>query len=169
MVKIRDFTVIGSFQQQKDALQAIDSLCDAGFAMSQIGLVAREWTEGEEHQVVSFQHHTGTSALTGAATGAGLGALAGAIGATLVPGIGPVLAGGLLVATLGGATMGAVAGTFAAPFLALHFTEEDALSHAGDVEKGRTLVIVQTNWRKEEAQALLRQHGAYDDSGDRKP
>lgn len=167
MVKTRDNIVIGSFQDQQHALEALRTLRENDFLEDQLALVAREWVGGERPEDVERQQKAGEGAVTGAVTGAGIGSVlgvAGAAGASLIPGVGPVLLGGLITAAAGGAAFGAAAGTFVGPFLALNLTEEEARYHASEVEAGRTVLIVRTEDRQEEAQTLLRQFGAYDDS-----
>jgi hypothetical protein len=67
-----------------------------------------------------------------------------------------VLAGGLL-------------GTFAGPFIALGLSENDAQHYAQHLEAGRTVVIVRTDTRQEEARDIVVRNGAYDDSMRAKP
>jgi hypothetical protein len=78
----------------------------------------------------------------------------------LIPGLGAVIGGGLLAGILGGAALGAAGGTFLGPFLSLEMSEEEARHYSRQIEEGRTLVLVQTNNRKEEARRILQAHGA---------
>ena len=57
----------------------------------------------------------------------------------------------------------------AAGFVALGLSESDAQHYAQHVEAGRTVVMVRTHDRKDEAVALLDRDGAYDDSMRAKP
>jgi hypothetical protein len=170
MAIIKGATVLGIFDDQDHALQAIQALRRAGFQDDQLGLASRHGVaDAPELAQVEMQHSAGDSAVTGAAVGGGLGAVAGAVAASVIPVAGPVLAGGLLVGALGGAALGAAVGTFAGPFVALGLSEYDARHYAQHVEAGRTVVLVRTDDRKEEARDLLVSYGAYDDSMRAKP
>jgi hypothetical protein len=97
-------TVAGLFPDRDRAEQAIAALKAAGFTGDQIGVVRRERTA----QGVLLEE-TGTqvaeeAATTGALGGGLLGGLAGlliGIGALVIPGIGPVVAGGVLATAFG--------------------------------------------------------------------
>ena len=170
MAIIKGATVLGIFDDQGHALKAIQELRHAGFQEDQLGLAARHWVaDAPELAQVEMQHSAGDGAITGAAVGGGLGAVAGAVAASVIPGVGPVLAGGLLIGALGGAALGAAVGTFAGPFVALGLSEHDAQHYAQHVEAGRTVVMVRTDDRKEEARDILVRCGAYDDSMRAKP
>jgi hypothetical protein len=170
MAIVKGNTVLGIFEDQGHARAAMDALHRAGFRDDQLGLAARAWVaEAPETAQVELQKDAGEGAVTGAAVGGGLGAVAGAAAVSLIPGAGPVLAGGLLVGALGGAALGAAAGAFMGPFVALGLSEADAQQYAQHVEAGRTVVVVRTDDRQDEAAALLDRHGAYDDSMRVKP
>jgi hypothetical protein len=122
-------------------------------------MVTRDQGKGPGTPRLAIQQDAGEGAWKGAAIGAGAGAAAGLITGLLLPGIGTVLGGGLLVAVIGGAALGAAGGSFLGPFLALEMSEEDAHHYSRQVEAGRTLVLVHTVDRQEEARALLRASG----------
>ncbi len=167
---IKGNTVLGIFEDQGHARQALQALRRAGFRDDQLGLAAREWiADAPDAAQVELQQTAGEGAVKGAAVGGSLGAIAGAVAVGLIPGVGPVLAGGLLAGALGGAALGAAVGVFMGPFVALGLPESDAQSYARHVEAGRTVVVVRTDDRQDEAVALLDRHGAYDDSMRVKP
>jgi hypothetical protein len=169
MPTTRGNTLIAVFEDQEHAQRALRDLRQAGFRDEQLGLASRHAVPAApERSSVEAQERAGEGAVAGAAVGAGAGALAGAAAAALVPGVGPFLAGGLL-ATLGGAALGAAVGTFAGPFIALGLSEDEAQFYARHVEQGRTVVLVRTDDRKDEASAILERHGPYDDSMKAKP
>lgn len=104
--------VAGLFPHRPAAEQAVHDLKAAGFTGNQIGVAMRDRTEQNE-----LVEDTGTqaaeSATTGAIGGGVLGGLAGllvGIGVLAIPGIGPVVAGGLLASAFGVAGGTAVAG-----------------------------------------------------------
>ena len=90
----------------------------------------------------------GTGASVGTLLGGGAGLLAG-IGALAIPGVGPVVAAGWLIATLTGAGVGAAAGGLLGSLTGAGVPEEHAHVYAEGVRRGSTLVTV----RAEEATA----------------
>jgi hypothetical protein len=95
-----------------------------------------------------------------AATGAVLGGFLGVAAALLIPGIGPVVAGGILLTALAGAAIGAVAGSILGAFVSMGVPEQVAHRYAREFEAGRTIVTVKTASRQQEALDLLRRKGA---------
>jgi hypothetical protein len=146
-------TAIGVFEKAGQAQQAVDALRDAGFADDQIGFVVRhEATESEG---------AGEGAATGAVTGGVVGGLLGAAAALLLPGIGPVLAGGVLAATLGGAALGATTGGLIGALAGMGVPEEEARYYWQEFETGRTIVTVEAGERYADAMTILRRYGGY--------
>jgi hypothetical protein len=83
----------------------------------------------------------------GAATGAGIGATAGGVvglltglGLLAIPGVGPVVAAGWLVATAAGAAVGGTAGGIIGALTQAGTSQEDAYLYAEGVRRGGTLV-----------------------------
>lgn len=101
---------------------------------------------------------------TGAVVGGGLGLLAGAAG-LFIPGLGPVLGMGPMLATiLGGAGVGAIAGGLSGALINEGVPESDAANFAEGVRRGSTLVTVVAHDEDagERAADLLDQAGAFD-------
>src|SRR5947207_11774476 len=87
----------------------------------------------------------GGAAATGAGVGAvvgGLGGLLLGLGALAIPGIGPIIAAGPLVAALGGAAAGAAVGGLIGALTKMGVPEEEAHIYAEGVRRGGTLVTV---------------------------
>ena len=95
-----------------------------------------------------------------AVSGAVLGGFLGAAAAFLIPGIGPVVAGGILVTALAGAAIGATAGGVIGAFVSMGLPEHDARHYAREFEAGRTIVTVKTDGRQQEAFDILRRDKA---------
>jgi hypothetical protein len=76
-----------------------------------------------------------------------------------VPGIGPVLAGGILAATLGGAAVGAAAGGLLGALTAMGVPEEEARYYEREFEACCTIVTVTAPGRAQEAAAVLHRYG----------
>jgi hypothetical protein len=160
--------LIGVFENQAEAIKALDRLHRAGFPDSQLSLVARgQVPDVPEAVQVAPQRSAGDAAIAGAVVGTGVGAAFGVLAASLVPGLNLILGGGLLTAAFGGAALGAAVGTFAGPFVAMGLTEQDAQHYARHVEAGRTVVLVHLvhpGERETDARTILDDLGAYDDS-----
>ena len=160
----KDDVVAGVFDDVRQAEEAIADLYKAGFPIDRIDLVTRSQGETEGTPDFALQKNAADGTVAGAATGAAVGALTAAAIATLaVPGFGVVLGTGLLASMIGGAALlGAAGGSLVGTFLALEMSEDDAGYYARAVEKeGRTVVLVQTPDRRDEARALLARHGAH--------
>ncbi len=155
--------VVGVFESQARADQAVADLKAAGFSDSDIGVVHRD-AEGKTVKTgAAGETNAEEEAAIGAAAGAGalaLGALAVSFG--VIPVIGPVLAMGPLAAALISAGAGAAAGGIAGALIGWGIPEEDAAYYEGEVKAGRYLVTVEAGDRTAEAQLALHRHGGFD-------
>jgi len=107
-----------------------------------------------------------SGAATGAVTGGVVGGAAGLAASLMglaIPGIGPIIAAGPIVATLSGAGVGAVAGGLIGGLTDMGVSESDAEYYAESVRRGGALVTVRTDdSRAERAADIMRDHGAID-------
>ena len=99
-------------------------------------------TSGDPEQGASTG--AGTGASLGTVLGGGAGLLAG-LGMLAIPGVGPIVAAGWLIATLTGAGVGAAAGGLVGSLTGAGVSEADAQVHAEGVRRGGTLVTVRTD------------------------
>ena len=163
-------TIVGIFDDHQEAARAVEALHGAGFLDDQIGFVRRS---GETVSGTTQINTTGTNAphAGGVGTGAVIGGLVGAAAALLIPGVGPVIAGGVLVHTFGataagaavvGALGGAVAGGLIGGLTDMGVPEDEARYADEQFRAGRTIVTVQAAGRRDEAKAILARFGAYD-------
>jgi hypothetical protein len=104
-----------------------------------------------------MEQGAGIGAAAGLFTGAGLG-LAVAVG--MLPPLGPVLAGGPLIALLASAGSGATAGTIIGGLVGLGVPEDQATFVENEYRHDRTVLMVKAGSRIEEARQILREHGA---------
>ncbi|MCL6647405.1 MAG: hypothetical protein K6U89_03605 [Chloroflexi bacterium] len=163
-------TVAGLFRDSARAQEAILALGDAGFTADQIGVAVRD-----PAVEARMTEESGTQAVTGAVTGAVSGGLLGGLvgflvglGALAIPGIGPVVAGGILASAFGiaggtavaGAGIGAAAGGLVGALVGLGIPEEEAHHFEHGIREGRTLVTVRAENRALEALAILERYGA---------
>jgi hypothetical protein len=162
-------TVVGVFDEVKQADRAISALHLAGFTDEQIGYIRRdgETAPGTTVIVNESPAHTGS----GVGTGAVLGGLIGAAAVLLIPGVGPVLAGGILVHTVGatavgaavvGVVGGALTGGLLGALTGLGVPEDEARYADEQFQAGRTLVTVKGVGRAGEATEILQRYGAQD-------
>jgi hypothetical protein len=165
-------TAIGIFHDPRHAQEAVRALKQAGFRDDEIGVLGPDQDNvhggsmGTRGAHGTTGEHAAEGALAGAATGAGVGALwALGIAAGLLPGIGPVVVGGLLTSVLASAAGGAAVAGVAGALIGMGVPEEEARYYEGEFQSGRTLVAVQSPGRVAEAWSILHNHAAYNRHG----
>jgi hypothetical protein len=156
MIEPRNDIVIGVFEHEAQAEQAVAELWRAGFAPDRIDVANRRVGVVQGTPRLQFQQDAAEGATAGAVAGATAGAVAGVVAGSLLPGVGTVLGG------IGGAALGAAGGTFLGPFVAMDIAEEDAHHYSNAMDQGRTLVIVRQIGRSDEARAILGRHGGFE-------
>jgi hypothetical protein len=151
-------TVVGLFSIRAAAEAAIRDLKAAGFTEDQIGVAMQD--RDEQRELIS---ESGNQAAEGAAAGAlsgGLvGGLIGLLGSLLIPGVGPVVVGGVLASTLAGAGIGAATGGIIGALIGMGVPEEDAKHFDLGLRSGGVLVTVDGGSRTSEALAILLRNG----------
>jgi uncharacterized membrane protein len=163
-------TIVGSFDSFNEAHRVANDLRAAGFLDSDISIVANN-AAGEYREDARVRDNdndasaTAKGAVTGAVVGGGAG-LAASLAGLAIPGIGPIIAAGPIVATLAGAGTGAVAGGLIGGLVDLGVPENDAQYYAEAVRRGGALVTVRADEsRADEVTDILRSHGAIDIEG----
>ena len=140
--------VISTFAEHGHAETAVAALHNAGFSTDEIGVLLRGEHPSEEQKQVYEEvanealAGAGVGAMAGTAVGGLLGLLAGAVSIG-VPGIGPILAGGMVAATLGGAAAGAVYGTLLGVVIKLGLTDENADFYTDTLTNDGVIVVVE--------------------------
>ena len=166
-------TVVGLFDTLTEAQHVITDLTDVGFPRDDISLVANDaQSEYAKYLAPGTVHRTddAVTADEGAGFGAVVGGLTGilaSLGALAIPGIGPVIAAGPLVAALTGGAVGAVAGAatggIVAGLVKTGISEEDAQAYAEGVRRGGTMLVVNSpDNMAQRAQDIMNRHGAVD-------
>jgi hypothetical protein len=137
-------SVIGIYLTRSEVESAVAALRDAGFSSSDVSVLLPE-NLGPKELVAE----KGTKAPEGAAVGAGSGAAVGGAlgwlvgaGAVAIPGIGPVIAAGPIVAALAGIAVGGALGGFAGVLIGVGIPEHEAKRYQGRLLKGGILVAV---------------------------
>jgi outer membrane lipoprotein SlyB len=155
MAMTQESIAVGVFRDAEQAKHAIDALEGAGYSENEIGFLARASATGSDEGTMS-------SAATGAVEGGVLGGVLGAAAALLIPGFGPAIAGGILLATFGAAGVGALAGSVIGALVNIGVPEEEAHHYQRELEKGHTIVTVKATSGYDDALAIMRSHGAID-------
>ena len=118
-----------------------------------------------------FAHEKNTKAPEGAVAGASTGGILGGalgwvagIGALAIPGVGPFIAAGPIIAALSGAAVGAAVGGIAGGLIGLGIPEIEAKRYEGKVKAGNLLISVHTENSQEISRAkdIFTQAGAED-------
>jgi len=160
--------VVGVFDSIEFARDAVRDLVQSRFRDDQIGVIApnNERLNADPDNLLETDGRAANmaaGATAGIAAGASVGALwAIGIAAGLLPAIGPVIAGGVLASVLASAAGGAAVAGVLGGLIGMGIPEEEARYYEAEFHAGRTLVTVQAEGRIEDAQAILRKHGAYD-------
>ena len=99
----------------------------------------------------------------GGAVGGTIGLLAG-IGALAIPGVGPLIAAGPLLAALSGAAAGAAVGGVTGALVGLGIPELEAKTYEGKIRGGNILIAVHTSDSEHEKRAkqAFEKHHAHD-------
>ncbi len=117
-----------------------------GIAASEISVLVPD-TEGTHDfghvKATKAPEGATTGAVTGGVVGGVLGLLAG-IGALAIPGVGPFIAAGPIMAALGGGALGATAGGLVGGLVGLGIPEYEAKTYAEKLQKGNYLVAART-------------------------
>jgi hypothetical protein len=155
--------VVALFMDPSDAEQALTDLREAGFAEDDVGVAvhdpARRETTGE-----TSGDSAGEGAAKGALSGGIVGGTLGLLGSLLIPGVGLIMAGGILGSILAGAGIGAATGGLIGALVSMGISPEEAEHFERGFREGGVLVTVKADERAMEARAILR-----DRSGDLGP
>ena len=163
MTKKSVFCLATSYPQ---AERIVDNLKTAGFSNTDISVLLPD-TQGTK----DFAHEKNTKAPEGAVTGAGAGGVMGGtlgwlagIGALAIPGIGPFVAAGPIMAMLGGAALGATMGGITGALVGMGIPEYEAKRYEGKLKEGKILISVHSENSQEtdRAEAIFKQAGAQD-------
>jgi hypothetical protein len=144
----------------------VDNLKLSGFLNNNISVLLPD-NEGTR----DFAHEKHTKAPEGAATGAGTGGVLGGvlgwlagIGSLAIPGIGPFVAAGPIMAALGGAAVGATVGGLTGALVGLGIPEYEAKQYEGKLRQGNILISVhsENSTEADKAKKIFEKAGAED-------
>src|ERR1700726_2368288 len=162
----KNTAVFGIYPTYESVERAVDTLRDEGFRSTDISVLFPENVGSKD-----FAHVKGTKAPEGATTGAGTGAVIGGtlgwltgIGALAIPGLGPFIAAGPIMAALAGAGVGGAVGGVTGALIGMGIPEYEAKRYEGRVKDGGILLSVHSDdsqWTKR-AKEILEHTGAQD-------
>jgi hypothetical protein len=139
-------SVVCIVQSEQVAQNIVDDLRTNGFAGNDISVLFPDRTGTRD-----FAHEKGTKAPEGATAGATTGGVLGGaagwlvgIGALAIPGMGPFIAAGPIMAALSGAAVGAAAGGLTGALVGLGIPEYEAKQYEGKIRDGNILISVHT-------------------------
>lgn len=162
----RNIAVFGIYRSRESVEQAVDALRAADFRNTDISVLFSENVGTKD-----FAHEKHTKVPEGSTAGAGTGAVIGGalgwltgIGALAIPGVGPFIAAGPIVAALAGVGAGGVLGGIAGALVGMGIPEYEAKRYEGRVKEGGILLSVHcdnADWKKR-AIEILKSTGAGD-------
>ena len=159
-------SVFGIVKTHSQAEQIVEGLQEAGFPVSEISVLLPD-NEGKH----DIGHVKATKAPEGATTGATTGGVAGGvlgllagIGALAIPGVGPLIAAGPIMAALSGAAIGATTGGVVGALIGLGIPEIEAKRYEDKLKSGNYLIAVHARdgEEKDRAKEIFENAGAED-------
>src|SRR3954453_17556623 len=162
----KNTSVFGIYASREMAENAVDRLIAQGFRNEDISVLLQDnvGTKDFAHEKhTKAPEGTATGAVAGAAVGGTLGLLTG-IGALAIPGLGPFIAAGPIMATLAGLGSGGVVGGIVGALVGMGIPEYEAKRYEGRIKEGGILLSIHcdnSDWVKK-AKNLLKETGAED-------
>jgi uncharacterized membrane protein len=159
-------SVFGIATTQGQAESIVQRLQSQGFANSEISVLLPDTSgTGDFGHVKSTKASEGVTAgaTTGGVAGGALGLLAG-IGALAIPGLGPFIAAGPIMAALSGAAVGATAGGIVGGLIGLGIPEIEARRYEEKLKKGNYLIAARAvdSDQVDRAEKIFKEAGAED-------
>ena len=158
--------VFGIYPGRPEAERAVDALIKAGFDSSDISVLL---PEGGGNEAFAHEKHTKApegatvGVAAGGAVGGTLGLLVG-IGALAIPGLGPFIAAGPIMATLAGLGAGGTVGGLIGALSGMGVPEYEAKRYEGRIKEGGVLLSAHCDTSREidTAKEVLKRTGAED-------
>ncbi|HEY0195107.1 MAG TPA: general stress protein, partial [Kofleriaceae bacterium] len=155
----KKIVVFGLFDHRSQLEAAIDVLRSEGFREQDMSALLPDMDATKD---LAHEKHTKApeGAMAGAATGGVLGGTLGlllGIGALAIPGLGPFIAAGPIMATLAGAGIGGAVGTLTGALVGMGIPEYEAKRYESFLNKGGSLLSVHADndeWAKRAKSAL---------------
>ena len=162
----KNTAVFGIYKSVSQAEQAVDRISAAGFSANDISVLLPDNQSTKEfahEKSTKAPEGTTTGVATGGVVGGTLGLLAG-IGALAIPGVGPLIAAGPIMAALAGLGVGGAVGGLIGALVGMGIPEYEAKRYEGRIKEGGVLLSVHCDTSEEISRAkdLLKQTGAED-------
>jgi hypothetical protein len=159
-------SVICIAKTEAQAIDIVEQLKAANFSNNDISVLLpdKSGTKDFAHeQHTKAPEGATTGGVTGGVLGGALGWLVG-IGALAIPGVGPFIAAGPIMAALGGAAIGGAVGGIAGALIGLGIPEYEAKRYEGKIKNGNVLISVHTENHEEisRAKEIFKNAGAED-------
>jgi len=158
-------SVIGIVESRSDAEALVLKARDSGFLLNDISILFPDQTTTND-----FAHEQNTKAPEGALAGGSAGGLLGGtigllagLGALAIPGLGPFIAAGPLMAALSGAAAGVTVGGLTGALIGFGIPEIEAKRYEGKLRGGNILVAIHVDDAdmRERAEQLLKKFNAH--------
>src|SRR5271167_2344101 len=153
----KNTAVFGIYPSYANVESGVDGLKAAGFSNRDISVLFPQSAGSKD-----FAHEKGTKAPEGATAGAGTGLVVGGtmgwlmgIGALAIPGLGPFIAAGPIMAALAGVGVGGAIGGIAGALVGMGIPEYEAKRYEGRVKDGGILLSVHSDNSDETKRAKL--------------
>src|SRR5450432_421229 len=140
----KNTAVFGIYKNSGQAESAVDRIVAAGFSHNDISVLLPDIKTSREfahEKNTKAPEGTTTGVTTGGVIGGTLGLLAG-IGVLAIPGVGPFIAAGPIMASLAGLGVGGAVGGFTGALIGLGIPEYEAKRYEGRIQKGGILLSV---------------------------
>jgi hypothetical protein len=164
----KNTAAFGIYPDRHSVEDAVEKLKEAGFRNTDVSVL---FPENIGNKDLAHEKHSkapeGTTAggVSGAVVGGALGWLVG-IGALAIPGLGPFIAAGPIMAALAGVGAGSVVGGIAGALVGMGIPEYEAKRFEGRIRKGGILLSVHcdnSDWTRRAKDVLL--HTGAEDVG----
>jgi len=162
----KKIAVFGIYRSLAQAETGVDALVASRFSNADVSVLAPD-----QQGTKDFAHEKHTKSPEGATTGAATGGVVGGtvgllvgLGALAIPGLGPFIAAGPIMATLAGVGAGGAVGGLIGALVGMGLPEYEAKRYEGRVKNGGVLLSVHCSTSDEvtRAKAILEQTGADD-------
>lgn len=159
-------SVIGIVETEQQADRIVEELQSSNVPSEDISVLFPD-----KRGTHDFAHEHNTKAPEGAVAGVSAGGVIGGtvgmlagIGALAIPGVGPFIAAGPLLAALSGAAAGAAVGGLAGALVGLGIPEIEAKTYEGKIRGGNILIAIhaEDNQTEKTAKRILEAHAAHD-------
>lgn len=162
----KNTAVFGIYKSEELAERAVDALIAAGYPNTDISVLlpdTRSTKDFAHEKATKAPEGTATGVTAGGVVGGALGVLAG-IGALAIPGVGPLIAAGPIMAGLAGLGVGGALGGLVGALVGMGIPEYEAKRYEGMVKDGGVLLSVHCDTSEEISRAkdLLKGTGATD-------